>query len=286
VNAAPAGARRVTGWFASHWTALRVGLKPGEEAISREGRGVRRNGRFSLLRVAKGFQTVQCRGPGYFEERVRPVRALIFLGKIRLFFVRGAWQVGRTAQYWVPRGTELLDPADNSEIGYMSERAAAEDNGIGCIFWSEAVKEKATRQADLARPEPEKAYEFLMKANAILNTVVYGMFLGRADNNTVFPVDDIDPVIDPEGWAANGKTACLINRMTWHLEYLRDVFSADSENVKAWRRERLEAHDALVGVSARVGGDYERFKATPEYQRWDAIRDVGPLEYPARKERQ
>jgi hypothetical protein len=29
-----------------------------------------------------------------------------------------------------------------------------------------------------------------------------------------------------------------------------------------------------------LGGDFETFKDTPEYKRWQAICDVGPLEYP------
>jgi hypothetical protein len=250
-----------------------------------------------LLSLEKGFQAVALDGPGYIEERVRPVRALVVLGNPRVFFVRGPWGAGRYGQYHVARGTDFLRPDFESEIYYLNREVYDLTPGSGervqfLSDWNTAV----AREAMPAPPmkEPENAYEFLMKANGWINSAFYD-FIGRADNDQVFREDDFksadaaaacfekEPselhrsMLDE---TVGGMTVTLIKRMIEHLEYLRDVYSADRETIKAWRAERIEAHDALDGVLARLNGDYEAYKVSPEFQRWQAICDVGPLEYP------
>src|SRR5262245_19262720 len=81
-----------------------------------------RTGVFPLLRVEKGFEAVVRSGPGYVEEVVRPVKAVILLGRPRLLFVRGRWDRGRFGNSWVARGSDYLHPEKASGFLYCSPR--------------------------------------------------------------------------------------------------------------------------------------------------------------------
>jgi len=259
--------------------------------VSREGVRTSRAGLLPLLRLEKGFQTVWRSGPGYDEERVRPVLALIVCGRPRLFLVRGVWSSGRFGQYYVPRGTDHLRPTEESDVAYFGQEDAPDAEGFP--DWNDAVA--AAPKPPSPEEEPANfAFDLMMNANRKINTVVYE-FLGRASNDQMFRGDDFK-LAEPFAAAferepnefhrslrdqtAGGLTVSLINRLIAHLEYLRDVYSADRETIKAWRSERLEAFDALAGLTVGLNHDHEAYQASPEYMRWQAIRDVGALEYP------
>jgi hypothetical protein len=244
----------------------------------------------SLLRLEKGFQAFERSGPGYIEELVRPVLAVIMFGKTRAFLVRGIWGPGRYGQYHVPRGVDFLTREVESDVVYVSRDH--DPHGEDLPEWEQAVARKATPR--LPEKKPKHSYDFLMRANQSVNTAYYA-FIGHESNEDVFLSDDFrfaeaaaasferEPNAYHRGLrdqTAGGETVTLIERLISHLEYLRDVYSADRETIKEWRQERLEAHDALEGVLARLNGDYNAYKETPEFKRWQAISDVGPLEYP------
>jgi hypothetical protein len=256
--------------------------------LSREGVPTSRAGLLPLLKVERGFQAVGRSGPGYDEERVRPVLALIAFGRPCLFLVRGAWRSGRYGQYYVPRGNALLRPEKVSDVVYVGVGNGPYDEDMP--DWNEAVARAVPHRAE---SQPKDAYDFLMEANGRINSAYYD-FLGRASNDEMFRSDDLKlaaaaaAMFDQEpseltrtirDIAAGGQTVRLINRMIAHLEYLRDVYAADRETIKAWRSERLEAYDALQ-LSANLAPGHEGHQASPEYKRWQAIQDVGPLEYP------
>jgi hypothetical protein len=240
---------------------------------------------FPLLRVEKGFQRIGRSGPGYMDEIVRPVRALHLLGKPRLFLVCGEWDLGCFNSYHVAKGTDFLEPREESDITYLSDTSATDPYQLP--DWDEAV----ARRAEPRPPseEPKDAYDFLMEANGWINSAYYS-FIGRASNDEVFRGDDLDPIagLEPQSeqqqdelnlllrqlWEG-GETVSLIERMIAHLNYLRDVYSADRGTIKAWRQERIQAHDAM----SRLRGDYSAYQASPEFKRWQAIRNIGALDY-------
>jgi hypothetical protein len=244
--------------------------------------------------LEKGFQAVGREGPSYIEEIVRPVRALILFGKPRLFLVRGEWGPGRYGQYQVARGTDYLIPERESDVSYLNRDTydltpGSDWSGQFLSEWDAA----AAREAKPVPPKknPEDAHDFLMEANGWINSAYHG-FIGRASNDEVFRADDFkfaDAAAaeferEPDdGYyyreLRDGQTVSLIKRMIAHLEYLRDVYSADRETIKAWRDERIQAYDEAFLRTAR-NGNYEAFQASPEFKRWEAIRDVGALEYP------
>lgn len=226
------------------------------KSVSRDGagKGVAHGSRWP--RIEKGFQAVCLSGPGYIEERARPVLAFIVKRRPRLFLVRGDWRDGRFNQYHVPRDTDFLEPHAESPIQYIS-LADAE------IPWVDE-RERAETRFERLRQEEEAntvpAYEAILEANGTLNSVLYD-FLGRATNDELFREDDFDSF---RAAAARGEdlarlvdaigpnqTVGLIDHMLGTLRYLRDVYAADRESVKAWRLERLEAHDALQEAAAR-----------------------------------
>jgi hypothetical protein len=221
---------------------------------------------FPLLRVEKGFQWFGASGPAYDVDVARPVQALVLLGKPRLFLVRGGWN-DYDGCVGVPSGDDFLTPKRESDVFY---RTRNDPYGERLPDWDQAVALERTRRPP--EPKPKDSYDFLVEANKGINSAYYG-FIGRASNDEVFRPDDQEPGSWP------GMTVSLLDRMIKRLQYLRAVYSADRETIKAWRRERIEAYDGLEGAFERQNRDRQAYEASPEFKRSQAITGVRALDY-------